>query len=76
MMFNLLYEIKRRHIITCKIIVLNEEHDINSTIDCNEDVFVLYATEERGIELPYSFHGGVASTCTGKATEGQMYQSE
>ena len=56
--------------------MLNEEHDIKSTIDCNADVFVLYATEERRIELPYSFCVGVASTGAGKVIEGPMDQSE
>ena len=37
---------------TYKITLLNEEEGINATIDCNDDVFVLDAAEEQGIELP------------------------
>jgi ferredoxin len=39
--------------VTYKVTVLSEEHDINTTIDCNDDVFILDAAEEQGVELPY-----------------------
>jgi ferredoxin len=38
--------------VTYKVTVLSEEHDINTTIDCNDDVFILDAAEEQ-VELPY-----------------------
>jgi hypothetical protein len=38
--------------VTYKVTVLSEEHDINTTIDCNDDVFILDAAEEQGVELP------------------------
>ena len=38
--------------VTYKVTLLSEEHDIDTTIDCNDDVFVLDAAEEQGIELP------------------------
>ena len=43
--------------VTYKVTLLSEEHDINSTIDCNDDVFVLDAAEEQGIELPIYLNG-------------------
>jgi hypothetical protein len=36
--------------VTYKVTVLSEEHDINTTID-NDDVFILDAAEEQGVEL-------------------------
>ena len=60
---------------TYKVTLLSEEHGIDSTIG-NDDVFVLDAAEEQGIELPYSCRAGACSTCAGKVTGGSIDQSE
>lgn len=61
---------------TYNVRLLSEEHDIDSTIECNDDVFVLDAAEENGIDLPYSCRAGACSTCAGIVKEGEIDQSE
>jgi ferredoxin len=48
--------------VTYKLSLISEEHDINTTIDCDDDVFILDAAEDQGIELPYSCRAGACST--------------
>jgi ferredoxin len=59
-----------------EVTLISEEHDINTTIRCADDVFVLDAAEEAGIDLPYSCRAGACSTCAGKVTKGEIDQSE
>ena len=63
--------------VTYNVTLLSEEHEINETIECGDDVFLLDAAEEAGIDLPYSCRAGACSTCAGKVeNSSDMDQSE
>ena len=59
-----------------KVTLISEEHNINSTIDCDSNKYILDAAEENGIDLPYSCRAGACSTCAGMVTAGKVDQSE
>ena len=62
--------------VTYKVSLLSEEYNIDQTIDCDDNMFVLDAAEEQGIDIPYSCRAGACSTCAGKVIEGKIDQSE
>ena len=61
---------------TYNVHLLSEEHEIDQTIECNDDVFLLDAAEENSIDLPYSCRAGACSSCAGNVSEGTVDQSE
>jgi len=49
-----------------KVRLINTSENLDVTIECPEDKFILEAAEENNIELPYSCRAGSCSTCLAK----------
>jgi ferredoxin len=59
-----------------KVRLLCEAQNLDVTIDCPDDKFILEAAEDNNIELPYSCRAGSCSTCLGKVTQGSIDQPD
>ena len=59
-----------------KVRLLSEAQNLDVTIDCADDKFILEAAEDNNIDLPYSCRAGSCSTCLGKVTKGTIDQPD
>ena len=59
-----------------KVRLLSEAENLDVTIECADDKFILEAAEDNSIDLPYSCRAGSCSTCLGKVTEGGIDQPD
>ena len=50
--------------------------DGEQKVKCDDDAYVLDASEEAGIDLPYSCRAGACSSCAGIVTDGSVDNSD
>lgn len=61
---------------TYQVRLINKKENIDTTIECDEEMTIVDAAEEAGLELPFSCKSGACSSCVGKIVEGEINQDD
>lgn len=61
---------------TFQVHLINKKRQIDITIPVEDDMYILDAAEEQGLELPFSCKSGACSSCVGKVVEGEIDQED
>ena len=61
---------------TFQVHLINKKRQIDITIPVEDDMYILDAAEEQGLELPFSCKSGACSSCVGKIVEGEIDQED
>ena len=61
---------------TFQVHLINKKRKIDITIPVEDDMYILDAAEEQGLELPFSCKSGACSSCVGKVVEGEIDQED
>ncbi|MCS5693366.1 2Fe-2S iron-sulfur cluster-binding protein [Cyanobium sp. FGCU-6] len=59
-----------------KVTLINVSEGLNQTIDCADDLSILDAAIDQGIDLPSSCRAGSCASCAGKLISGTVDQAD
>ena len=61
---------------TYQVRLISKKTNLDVTIPCEEDMYILDAAEVAEIELPFSCRAGSCSSCVAKVVEGEINQDD
>jgi 2Fe-2S type ferredoxin len=61
---------------TYQVRLISKKENLDTTIECADDMTIVEAAAEVGIDLPVSCNAGACSSCVGKIVEGEINQDD